>query len=360
MVGRKFAQPIAGNLERVVEASAKVLQRDRGGEFYELLGIEVAAQLGKQLVGNFNRRLGDLLGVLKAGLFDFGKVRARREVGEIAKLRLGNSLLSANGRADIYSERAANHLRRADAHQRFKLGRHRFDAQERLGQQAHRPQQLWPVGHDAKRRQLAPESPLHHKKERTDAPMELMVVQWFDAHNACLSTCKPPGVAEAAWQLEDDRNQGEENRGGEVDSKNLGRQMLEREVARGVRVEMEQRMEETGACGNCDHKHMAIGIAGREDQPETDWDVEGAGISHQMSVERASLGDARYQVVPVPRCQQHLQPIDQSHGTKNHDDRGHPAREVLTFSHQNASHCFLAIDHRTPMKIATCAGVLTL
>ena len=140
MVGGEFAQPIAGNLQRVVEASAKVLERNSGGQLYELLGIEVAAQLGEQLVGNFNRGLGDLLRVLKAGLFNFGEVRAFRKVGEIVKLRFGNSLLPANGRTDIYSEGAANHLRRADAHQRFKLRRHRLDAQERLVQQARSPQ----------------------------------------------------------------------------------------------------------------------------------------------------------------------------------------------------------------------------
>ena len=140
MVGREFAQPIARNLERVVEASAKVLQRNRGGEFYELLGIEVTAQLGEQLVGNFNRSLGDLLRVLKAGLFNFREMRARRKVGELEKLRLGDSVLSANGRTDIYSEGAANHLRRADANQRLKFRRHRLDAHKRLAQQARGPE----------------------------------------------------------------------------------------------------------------------------------------------------------------------------------------------------------------------------
>lgn len=136
MVGREFAEAVAGNLERMVEASAKVLQRDRGGEFYKLLGIEITAQLGEQLVGNFNRSLGDLLGVLKAGLFNLREVRTGGKVGEIVKLHLGNSLLSANGRADVYSEGAANHLRRADAHQRLKFRRHGLDAHQRLAQQA--------------------------------------------------------------------------------------------------------------------------------------------------------------------------------------------------------------------------------
>lgn len=136
MVGREFAQPVAGKLERVVEASAKVLQRNRGGEFYELLGIEITAQLGEQLVGNFNRSLGDLLGILKAGLFNLREVRTGGKVCEITELRFGDSLLSANGRADIYSEGAADHLCRADAHQRLKFRRHGLDAHKRLAQQA--------------------------------------------------------------------------------------------------------------------------------------------------------------------------------------------------------------------------------
>jgi hypothetical protein len=81
MIGREFAEAIAGKVECVVETSAEVFERHRGGELYELLGIEVTAQLGEELVGNLNRSLGNLLGVLEARFFDFREVRTGRKIG---------------------------------------------------------------------------------------------------------------------------------------------------------------------------------------------------------------------------------------------------------------------------------------
>ncbi len=66
-------------------------------------------QGGVEFVGDRLRCTCHVGGETKDELVAFVKVRARVELGEVVKLRLGDALFSADGRVDVDSKRTANH-----------------------------------------------------------------------------------------------------------------------------------------------------------------------------------------------------------------------------------------------------------
>jgi len=103
--------------ERMVETRSIVLPGNRRGQLNHLLRAKVLAQLGEQLVWNFDGRFRHRDGIAQHELLQHGKRRTRFKVGQVEKLLLADPLASAHGRTDVNSERTPHQRRCLDGGQ---------------------------------------------------------------------------------------------------------------------------------------------------------------------------------------------------------------------------------------------------
>ena len=104
-----LGEAFGGNGEGAVEARTVIFPGNRGGEFDEFALREVIPQRSVEFVGDGGRRTRHVRGETKDEFFAFVKVRAGVELGEVAKLWLGDAFFSADGRVDVDSKRTAHH-----------------------------------------------------------------------------------------------------------------------------------------------------------------------------------------------------------------------------------------------------------
>jgi hypothetical protein len=110
MVGRQIAESIGFDFQRAIEASTEVLQRDRLRQLDYLFIAEQRLNLGEDFISHVGGRARHSFCVTQHGLFAAVEIRTALEGGKIFQLVVGDSRVSANGRVDIHSERAPDHL----------------------------------------------------------------------------------------------------------------------------------------------------------------------------------------------------------------------------------------------------------
>jgi hypothetical protein len=104
-----LGEAFGGNGEGAVETGTVIFPGNRGGEFDEFALGKMIAQGGVELVGDCGGRTCHFGGKTKDEFFAFVKVTASVELGEVAKLWLGDAFFSADGRVDVDSKGTANH-----------------------------------------------------------------------------------------------------------------------------------------------------------------------------------------------------------------------------------------------------------
>ena len=103
-----FGKALGLAAEGVIEARAVVLPGDCGGQFHQLAIFETRAQSCEQIRGHFHRRNGHGDSMAQHQLFDLGELRAGFKLREAHQLGFGDARLSADGRSDVDSKRAAD------------------------------------------------------------------------------------------------------------------------------------------------------------------------------------------------------------------------------------------------------------
>jgi len=119
MVGGKFAEAVALDMQGAVEACAQVLESDHGGQFDDLGRVEVPLQIVEGRIGDLCGRARHPLCVAQDRLFAGAEIRATLEIRKVGKLLVGDSLFSAHGRVNIDSEGTADDLRHTHAGERL-------------------------------------------------------------------------------------------------------------------------------------------------------------------------------------------------------------------------------------------------
>ena len=103
-----FGEILPFDAEGVVETGAVVFPGNRGGQFHQLRIGESLAQTSEKCIGNFHWELAHCIGVLEHQPLLLRKVEVCAIPIQVCDLFGGDSMLSADGRADINSKRAAN------------------------------------------------------------------------------------------------------------------------------------------------------------------------------------------------------------------------------------------------------------
>ena len=132
MIGRQGAEAVALDLQRAIEASAEILERDCLRQFDHLLIVKLRADLGEHLIGNLRRRTGHSLGIAQERFFPPIEARTRFEISERFELLVGNARVSAHGRVNVDSERTSNYLSGAHESERLEATVHHGGCGNRL------------------------------------------------------------------------------------------------------------------------------------------------------------------------------------------------------------------------------------
>jgi hypothetical protein len=112
MVRRQRSQVVALDLERTVEARAKVLKRHCRRQFHDLFGTEQGTEFFEYGIGDFGRRSCHSLRITKHRLLAPIEMGTALERTQIPQLFVADTGISTYGRVDVDSKRTANHLRR--------------------------------------------------------------------------------------------------------------------------------------------------------------------------------------------------------------------------------------------------------
>jgi hypothetical protein len=108
---------LRGDIETTIEASAKILPRDRGRQLHQALFADFLLQRLDECVGRLGRCPTERFGVVENRAFEFVESFARTVVSDLQELVFANALISADGRADIESEDASHECRDLDTRQ---------------------------------------------------------------------------------------------------------------------------------------------------------------------------------------------------------------------------------------------------
>ena len=103
-----FTEVFAFNSAGVIETSAVVLPRDGGGQFHQLRIGEAFTKSDEERVGHFDRNSRHRVRILKNQSFQIREMEISPVVIQIGDFFFRNTTLSADGRADINSKRAAD------------------------------------------------------------------------------------------------------------------------------------------------------------------------------------------------------------------------------------------------------------
>jgi hypothetical protein len=132
MVGRQAAKVAALTLQRTAESRAHVLERDNRGQIDDLLGIEVPLEFLENIVGNVNRAQRHFLCVAECDALGGREQRILGILRKCRELLIADPKPAATGSVDVYSENAADHLRRAQAHHALQGLRRNLGTLDRL------------------------------------------------------------------------------------------------------------------------------------------------------------------------------------------------------------------------------------
>jgi hypothetical protein len=182
VMSRQPTEAVALDLQGTIESSAHVLERDNRGQVDDLLGIEMALEFLEDLVGNVDRGQRHLFCIAERGAL------GRREQWILGVVREGGELLlaksdsAATGSVDVYSEDAADHLRRAQTdHPLQRLGSD-LGAFDRLHEHRHPDRDAGAIRPRLVGSENLADLPLHHPGQRLQQPAELIFFERFNTH----------------------------------------------------------------------------------------------------------------------------------------------------------------------------------
>ena len=107
---RQSTEAIALDLQRTIEASAHILQRDSRGQVDDLHRIEMALEFLEDLVGNVDRGQRHLFCIAERSALCGREQRILGVLRERGELLIAKSDSAATGSVDVYSKNAADHL----------------------------------------------------------------------------------------------------------------------------------------------------------------------------------------------------------------------------------------------------------
>jgi hypothetical protein len=106
----------------MIESRTIVLPRDARGEFHKLRLRELFPQASKEGIGNLNRRARHRVGIFENQPLNVREMKIRLVVVQPSNLLAGDTVLSADGRADVNSKWTTDQRRDAKFSQPFQLG----------------------------------------------------------------------------------------------------------------------------------------------------------------------------------------------------------------------------------------------
>ena len=117
-----YAEPFCLDPERVIEARAVILPGNHRGEFDQLRFIEPGSQAGEQRLGDFDRSGRHRVSVGEDDFLCLREQCTAAVIVEVLNLLLRDATLSADGRPDVDSKRAADQGRNAQRRQFLECG----------------------------------------------------------------------------------------------------------------------------------------------------------------------------------------------------------------------------------------------
>jgi uncharacterized protein YjhX (UPF0386 family) len=182
MMRRQSAEAIAFDLQRTIESSAHILERDSRSQVHDLLRAEMALEFLEDLVGNVHRLQRHLLCITERGAFSRRKQRILGVLRECGQLLFAKSASAATGSVDVYSKDAADHLRRAQTNHSLERLRSNLRVLYRLLEYRHRKSDAGPIRPRLKWSENLAHLALHHPGQRFQQPANLIFFERLNTH----------------------------------------------------------------------------------------------------------------------------------------------------------------------------------
>ena len=179
---RESTETVALDLQRTIESSAHILERDSRGQVDDLLRIEMALEFLEDIVGNVDRGQRHLFCIAERGALGGREQRILGVLGERGELFIAYSKLAATGSVDVYSKDASDHLRGAQTNHSLERWRGDLRALNRLLENRHREREAGPIRPCLIWIENFADPPLHHPGQRLQQPANLIFFERFNTH----------------------------------------------------------------------------------------------------------------------------------------------------------------------------------
>lgn len=199
------AETVALDLQRTIESRTHVLERDRRRQIDDLLRVEMALEFVEDIVGDVNRGLRHFLGIAERGALGGREQRIFLAVRNCGEFLFADSELAATGSVDVYSENAADHLRRAETDHPLQGLRGDLGTFDRLHEHRHPNRDAGAIRPRLERIDHFADPPLHHPGQRLQHPAHLIFFEPFNTHwnKLRLGGSRPGGASFIRLTIED-------------------------------------------------------------------------------------------------------------------------------------------------------------
>ena len=179
---RESTETVALDLQRTIESSAHILERDSRGQVDDLLRIKMALEVLEDFVGNIDRRERHLFCIAERGALRRREQRILGVLRERGQLLITKSDSAATGSVDVYSKDAADHLRGAKTNHALEGWRGDLRALDRLLEYRHRERDAGPIRPRLVWIENLANLSLHHPGQRLQQPANLIFFERFNTH----------------------------------------------------------------------------------------------------------------------------------------------------------------------------------